>query len=117
MERGENSNSKEIALITNFDWSAEIAEAEEEINHALMAEVSTGERNKSEMKEEVTEKECESVKEESGAEEKDVKADDAAKVKKEVDDEKEEERKNTPVCNCEKALAAEKIVMGLPYEV
>ncbi|KAK1431826.1 hypothetical protein QVD17_08527 [Tagetes erecta] len=43
--------------------------------------------------------------------------------KKEAEDEemmkvKEEERKrNTRVCNCDKALAVEKVIMGLPYEV
>ncbi|KAK1421702.1 hypothetical protein QVD17_24251 [Tagetes erecta] len=30
---------KETALLTNFDWSAEIEEAKEEINHALVAEI------------------------------------------------------------------------------
>jgi len=30
---------KETALLTNFDWSAEIEETKEEINHALIAEI------------------------------------------------------------------------------
>jgi len=30
---------RETALITNFDWSAEIEDTKEEINHALVAEI------------------------------------------------------------------------------
>jgi len=40
------------------------------------------------------------------------------KEEKESEEEKEEERKrNTPACNCDRALATEKIIVGLPYEV
>ncbi|KAK1415025.1 hypothetical protein QVD17_30794 [Tagetes erecta] len=39
-ERVEEAKSKnETALLTNFDWSAEIEETKEEINHALVAEI------------------------------------------------------------------------------
>jgi len=38
------------------------------------------------------------------------------KTEEECENEKEEERKqNTPACNCDRALATEKIIMGLPY--
>ncbi|KAK1424416.1 hypothetical protein QVD17_19745 [Tagetes erecta] len=50
-----------------------------------------------------------------------IKREETVKVEKESkmdEDEKEEERKrNTQACNCEKGLATEKIIMGLPYEV
>ncbi|KAK1428065.1 hypothetical protein QVD17_16892 [Tagetes erecta] len=42
----------------------------------------------------------------------DKKVDEATEAKKE-----EETKRNTRVCNCEKALAAEKIVMDLSYKV
>ncbi|KAK1434279.1 hypothetical protein QVD17_00015 [Tagetes erecta] len=38
IERENNSNTRETTLLTNFDWSAEIAEVQEEINNALVAE-------------------------------------------------------------------------------
>jgi len=35
IERENNSNTRETALLTNFNWSAEIVEVQEEINYAL----------------------------------------------------------------------------------
>jgi len=96
----------QTALITNFDWSAEIAEVQEDINHALVAETSMSVETES------AKVDCEVVdckKEEAEMEKKD---------EKECENEKEEEmKKNTPACNCDRALATEKVIMGLPYEV
>jgi len=118
IERENTTNARETALITNFDWSAEIAEVQEEINHALVAET---------LKMGGTESEkvnCEiegSKKEENGIEKKENEGKSGGwsqKEEKESEEEKEEESKrNTPACNCDRALATEKIIMGLPYEV
>jgi len=35
--------------------------------------------------------------------------------KAEKNEKGEERKQNTPACNCDRALATEKIIMGLPY--
>jgi len=117
-ERENTTNVRETALITKFDWSAEIAEVQEEINHALVAETSKMGGTESEK----VECEIERIKkEENRIEKKENESKSGGwsqKEEKECEEEKEEERKqNTPACNCDRALATEKIIMGLPYEV
>jgi len=113
-----STNVRETALITNFDWSAEIAEVQEEINYALVAET----LKMGETESEKIDCEIEGVKkEENGIEKKENGSKSGGwseKAEKECEEEKEEERKqNTPACNCDRALATQKIIMSLPYEV
>jgi len=121
-ERENTTNVRETALITNFDWSAEIAEAKNEVNHALVAETSKMSGTESESESEKGDCEIEEIKKEEKVFEKKEKESDSSgcseKAEKECEEEKEEKRKqNTPACNCDRALETEKIIMGLPFEV
>jgi len=93
IERENTTNVRETALITNFDWSAEIAEVQEEINHALVAETSKmGENESAKINCEV--EGCK--KEENGIEKKENGSKNGGwseKAEKECEEEKEEERK------------------------
>jgi len=86
------------------DDKIEIGEVQSQINYALMTKIVDVQKGKSKYEEECEE----SLKDDEG--------------KKKVEDEemlkeKEKERKrNTRVCICDKALAIEKVIMGLPYE-
>jgi len=84
-----------------IDDKIEIREVQSQINNASMTKIVDFQKGKSKCEE--------SLKDDEGKKE----AED-----EEMLEEKEEERKrNTRVCNCDKALAAEKVIMGLPYEV
>ncbi|KAK1440737.1 hypothetical protein QVD17_06568 [Tagetes erecta] len=155
----------ETALLTNFDWSAEIEETKEEINHALVAEIVEDEDNyincfdpfkefysengenydkAAELKCEVDEEKDEEWKAEkvdkdqsdaivqghlnhSGlvceAAVNEMKNDEESKLNLEAMIEKarldavDEFKRSTPYCQCDRALAAEKLVIGLPYDV
>ncbi|KAK1421754.1 hypothetical protein QVD17_24353 [Tagetes erecta] len=133
---------KETALLTNFDWSVEIEETKEEINHALIVEIveEHGENSdkaaesKVVMVEEVQDgKDQEAivtvevhtdviVQGHLGQEENaDTKAENAeesklnmeAMIEKAKHEAVNEYKRNTPYCQCERALAAEKLQVTL----
>ncbi|KAK1429874.1 hypothetical protein QVD17_12169 [Tagetes erecta] len=146
-ERLEEAKSKnETALLTNFDWSAEIEETKEEINHALVAEIVENDDNyincfgpfkefygkDEEEKVENVDKDqsdaivqghlnhsglvCEAAVNEVKNEE-ESKLNLEAMIEKARLDAVDEFKRSTPYCQCDRALAAEKLVIGLPYDV
>ncbi|KAK1414971.1 hypothetical protein QVD17_30737 [Tagetes erecta] len=146
-EKVEEAKSKnETALLTNFDWSAEIEETKEEINHALVAEITEFDDNdinlfdpfKEFFGNEEEEKVEDAVKVQSDviaqghlnhsglvceAAVNEVKHEEESKASLEEMIEKarldavDEFKRSTPYCQCDRALAAEKLVIGLPYDV
>jgi len=146
-EKVEEAKSKnETALLTNFDWSAEIEETKEEINHALVAEIAEFDDNdinlfdpfkefygkdEEEKMENVDKVQSDVIAQghlnHSGlvceAAVNEVKHEEESKVSLEEVIEKarldavDEFKRSTPYCQCDRALAAEKLVIGLPYDV
>ncbi|KAK1406241.1 hypothetical protein QVD17_41531 [Tagetes erecta] len=146
-ERLEEAKSKnETALLTNFDWSAEIEETKEEINHALVAEIVEVDDNyincfdpfkefygedEEEKLEKVDKDQSDAIVQghlnHSGlvceAAVNEMKNDEESKLNLEAMIEKarldavDEFKRNTPYCQCDRALATEKLVIGLPYDV
>ncbi|KAK1427754.1 hypothetical protein QVD17_16448 [Tagetes erecta] len=146
-ERLEEVKSKnETALLTNFDWSAEIEETKEEINHALVAEIVENDddyincfdpfkefygEDEEEKLEKVDKDQsdaivqghlnhsglvCEAaVNEMKNDEESNLNLE--AMIEKARIDAVDEFKRNTPYCQCDRALVAEKLVIGLPYDV
>ncbi|KAK1421891.1 hypothetical protein QVD17_24607 [Tagetes erecta] len=146
-ERLEEVKSRnETALLTNFDWSAEIEETKEEINHALVDEIVENDDNyincfdpfkefygeDEEGKLEKVDKDqsdaivqghlnhsglvCEAAVNEMKNDEK-SKLNLEAMIEKARLDAVDEFKRNIPYCQCDRALAAEKLVIGLPYDV
>ncbi|KAK1406105.1 hypothetical protein QVD17_41391 [Tagetes erecta] len=142
----EVKSKNETALLTNFDWSAEIEETKEEINHALIAEIVENDDNYinffdpfKEFYGEDEEGKLEKVVEDQSdaivqghlnhsglvceAAVNETKNDEESKLNLEAMIEKaridavDEFKRNTPYCQCDRALAAEKLVIGLPYDV
>ncbi|KAK1421715.1 hypothetical protein QVD17_24269 [Tagetes erecta] len=146
-ERVEKAKSKnETALLTNFDWSAEIEETKEEINHALVAEIAEFDdsdinlfdpfkefygKDEEEKVENVDKVQSDVIAQghlnHSGlvceAAVNEVKHEEESKLSMEEMIEKarldavDEFKRSTPYCQCDRALAAEKLVIGLPYDV
>ncbi|KAK1424128.1 hypothetical protein QVD17_19443 [Tagetes erecta] len=146
-ERLEEAKSKnETALLSNFDWSAEIEETKEEINHALVAEIVEIDdsyincfdpfkefygKDEEEKVEKVDKDQSDAIAQghlnHSGlvceAAVNEVKNEEESKLNLEAIIEKarldavDEFKRNTPYCQCDRALAAEKLVIGLPYDV
>ncbi|KAK1440958.1 hypothetical protein QVD17_06793 [Tagetes erecta] len=106
-ERLEEAKSKnETALLTNFDWSAEIEETKEEINHALVAEIVEIDDNYINFFDPFKEFYA-AVNEVKNEEESKLNLE--AMIEKARLDAVDEFKRNTPYCQCDRALAAEKL--------